>query len=373
MHYLKRRRSPQRNVVTWFQRTNQTAPSLLPEVPQGSHHRSHLMDPLASPAHGWFPAPPPPIYCCTLSPALVAKAREELQEKPEWRLRDVQALRDMILKEQPNLRTRLDDAFLLRFLRARKFDYDRALELLLNYHAGRKAWPEVFQDLKPSTVKHVLDLGFLSVLPHPDPSGRYILCLQPGKWKPNDYPFVDNVRALYLTLEKLIQPEDTQVNGIVILADYTGVGMSQASNPGPFLAKKVVSILQDGFPIRIKAVNIINEPRIFKGIFAIIKPFLKEKMAERYVLHGSDVRSLHRNIPPTVLPGQYGGSAAHLDMSAWSRMLLDCEEEFIVEFCQPDPLEGVVLPEDMLLEGEAGGGPEEDPFRAVRSQLYYCY
>lgn len=65
-----------------------------------------------------------------------------------------------------------------------------------------------------------------------------------GKWKPNDYPFVDNVRAIYLTLEKLIQPEDTQVNGIVILADYTGVGMSQASNPGPFLAKKVVSILQ---------------------------------------------------------------------------------------------------------------------------------
>lgn len=40
-------------------------------------------------------------------------------------------------------------------------------------------------------------------------------------------------------------------------------------------------IHKDGFPIRIKAVNIINEPRIFKGIFAIIKPFLKEKMAER--------------------------------------------------------------------------------------------
>lgn len=41
---------------------------------------------------------------------------------------------------------------------------------------------------------------------------------------------------------------------------------------------------QDGFPIRIKAVNIINEPRIFKGIFAIIKPFLKEKMAERVTI-----------------------------------------------------------------------------------------
>lgn len=76
--------------------------------------------PLEPPAAGYrFPGPPPPNYSCTLTPELVAKAREELQEKPEWRLRDVQALRDMVLKEQPKLRTRLDDAFLLRFLRAR--------------------------------------------------------------------------------------------------------------------------------------------------------------------------------------------------------------------------------------------------------------
>ncbi|KAJ8016973.1 hypothetical protein DPEC_G00012950 [Dallia pectoralis] len=323
----------------------------------------------------WFPGPPPPIYSCTLTPELVTKALEELQEKPEWRLRDVQALRDMVLKEQPNLRTRLDDAFLLRFLRARKFDYDRAMQLLLNYHSSRRVWPEVFQDLKPSTVKHVLDLGFLTVLPHPDPDGRYILCLRPGKWKANDYPFEDNIRAIYLTLEKLIQPEETQVNGIVILADYTGVGFSQASNPGPFLAKKVVSILQDSFPIRIKAVNIVNEPRIFKGIFAIIKPFLKEKMAERYILHGSDMLSLQRHIPQSVLPAEYGGAAGHLDLSAWSKILLDSEEEFVVEFCQPDPLEGVVLPDSMMFEGEqtARGGQDEDSFRGLRSQLYYCY
>ncbi|XP_077369397.1 alpha-tocopherol transfer protein-like isoform X2 [Festucalex cinctus] len=329
--------------------------------------------PVSPSEHSWFPGPPPPIYTCTLSLELVAKAREELQEKPEWRLRDVQALRDMILKEQPNLRTRLDDSFLLRFLRARKFDYDRALQLLLNYHAGRKAWPEVFHDLKPSTVKHVLDLGFLTVLPQPDPNGRYILCLRPGKWKANDYPFVDNVRAMYLTLEKLIQPEETQVNGIVILADYTGVGMSQASNPGPFLAKKVVSILQDGFPIRIKAVNIINEPRIFKGIFAVIKPFLKEKMAERYLLHSSDLRSLHRNIPPSVLPEEYGGTAAHLDTRAWSRLLLDSEEDFIVEFCQPEPLEDAVAPESTPFPGHDGGRQDDDAFRGLRSQLYSCY
>ena len=56
------------------------------------------LEPSGAAVNSWFPDPPPHIYTCTLTPELVAKAREELQEKPEWRLRDVQALRDMILK-----------------------------------------------------------------------------------------------------------------------------------------------------------------------------------------------------------------------------------------------------------------------------------
>lgn len=126
------------------------------------------------------PAPKPLGYVCSLTEELVAKAREELQEKPEWRLRDAQALRDMVRKECPGLRTALDDAFLLRFLRARKFDYDRALQLLINYHGCRRSWPEVFQNLKPSALKEVLASGFLTVLPHTDPRGCHILCIRPG-------------------------------------------------------------------------------------------------------------------------------------------------------------------------------------------------
>lgn len=126
------------------------------------------------------PAPKPPGYVCSLTEDLVTKAREELQEKPEWRLRDVQALRDMVRKDFPNLRTSLDDAFLLRFLRARKFDYDRALQLLISYHSCRRSWPEVFHNLRPSALKEVLASGFLTVLPHTDPRGCPILCLRPG-------------------------------------------------------------------------------------------------------------------------------------------------------------------------------------------------
>ncbi|XP_062897492.1 alpha-tocopherol transfer protein-like isoform X2 [Mobula hypostoma] len=318
-------------------------------------------------------SPKPQAYVCTLSPQLIAKAQEELQEKPEWRLRDAQALRDMILKEAPNLNTRLDDAFLLRFLRARKFDYDRALKLLLNYHANQRTWPEVFANLRPSAIKHVLDSGFLTVLPYPDPLGRRILVIRPGRWKISDYPITENIRAIYITLEKLVQAEENQVNGIVILADYSGVTLSQAAQLGPFMAKKVIGILQDGFPMRIKTVNIINEPIIFKGIFAIIKPFLKEKMTERFVLHGSDLSSLHKDIPPNILPQEYGGTMGKLNTTAWTESLLAFEEEFVAEFGQAQSPTDNSHAQFADGPNEQSGQQCDDSFRGVRSQLYYCY
>lgn len=64
------------------------------------------------------------------------------------------------------------------------------------------------------------------------------------RWIPSNYPITENIRAIYLTLEKLIQSEETQVNGIVILADYKGVSLSKASHFGPFIAKKLIGILQ---------------------------------------------------------------------------------------------------------------------------------
>ncbi|XP_067856912.1 alpha-tocopherol transfer protein-like [Heptranchias perlo] len=318
-------------------------------------------------------SPKAQTYVCTLSPHLIAKAQEELQEKPEWRLRDVQALRDMILKEAPNLKTRLDDSFLLRFLRARKFDYDRALKLLVNYHASQRTWPEVFTNLRPSAIKHVLDSGFLTVLPYPDPLGRCILVIRPGRWKIADYPITENIRAIYITLEKLVQAEENQVNGIVILADYSGVTLSQAAQLGPFMAKKVIGILQDGFPMRIKTVNVINEPIIFKGIFAIIKPFLKEKMTERFVLHGSDLSSLHKDIPPDTLPQEYGGTMGKLNTTAWAESLLAFEEEFVAEFCQAHSPTDDSLKQLAVGENDQSGQQCDDSFRGVRSQLYYCY
>lgn len=91
-------------------------------------------------------------YQCTLDEAALRKSYDELNEKPEWRLRDIQALRELC-QNTAGLNSCLDDAFLVRFLRARKFEYDGALELLLNYYRQRAQHPTVFTNFTPSSIK----------------------------------------------------------------------------------------------------------------------------------------------------------------------------------------------------------------------------
>ncbi|XP_077473571.1 alpha-tocopherol transfer protein-like isoform X3 [Stigmatopora argus] len=301
----------------------------------------------------WLPGPPPPVYACTLSPELVAKAREELQEKPEWRLRDAQALRDMILKEQPDLQTRLDDAFLLRFLRARKFDYDRALRLLLNYHAGRTAWPEVFRGLRPSAVKHVLDAGFLTVLPRPDPDGRQMeggtLPLRGQREGGVPHPGEAGAGGGHAGQRR---------RGLGRLQRRGRVaGLRPGAFPGQEGGGRPSGRLPGAHQGRPRGQRAPHFQRHLCADQAL--PEGEDGPAgESYTLHSSDLRSLHRQIPPSVLPEEYGGVAtATADARSWSDLLMDSEEDLAAEFCRP---------------------PEEAPedrrqFRGPRSQLYSCY
>ncbi|XP_064597382.1 alpha-tocopherol transfer protein-like [Liolophura sinensis] len=266
-------------------------------------------------------------YVCTLSTELVAKAERELNEKAEWRSRDIQALRDMVIKHG-GLTIRTDDAFLLRFLRARKFDYDRALKLLVNHYKVKRDNPEIFNDLRPSRVKHVLEDGVITALKHRDKHGRQIVVFRPGLWNPEKYSLNDVFRANYLTLSKLIEDEETQVNGFVLLGDFKGVSWPHVRQISPSFAKRFTHVIQEAFPARFKGLHYVNEPVVFKLIFSVIRPFLKEKTVQRLHFHSTNFRNLHKFLEADVLPEEYGGRLPPLNSDDWMKTLLSCEAEF---------------------------------------------
>lgn len=96
----------------------------------------------------------------TLSPALAALARDELNETPERLVGDLRALKEWI-KQSPHLRVRTDDQFLVTFLRGCKFSLEKAKQKFDLYYTVRSFMPEVMMNRDPldERLQMIIRLG----------------------------------------------------------------------------------------------------------------------------------------------------------------------------------------------------------------------
>ena len=62
------------------------------------------------------------------------------------------------------------------------------------------------------------------------------------------------------------------------------------------------------FPIRIRHIYVIRQPRFFSIVWAVAKLFFKKKLTERVHLLGDDLTALHAAVPAGVLPPEFGGT-----------------------------------------------------------------
>ncbi|XP_076456649.1 alpha-tocopherol transfer protein-like [Babylonia areolata] len=269
-------------------------------------------------------------YTCTLSPELLEKAMKELNEDPKTRHLEIKTLRER-LQQVPGYKGRTDDGFLLRFLRCKKFDQERAFKQVMTYYTMRKENADVYDNLTPKRVRNVMEAGVMGVLKDRAPDGTRVLYFRPGKWDPAKASLSDVIGNNFLTLSKIIEEEETQVNGVTLLADMNEMGWEQAKNMSPFYARKVTTLLQEAFPARFKGLHYVNEPTFFDVVFAVIKPFLKEKILKRISMHGKNLDKLHEKFPRDMLPEDLGGALPPFTAEDWIAKMMACEQQFVEE------------------------------------------
>ncbi|XP_022083427.1 alpha-tocopherol transfer protein-like isoform X2 [Acanthaster planci] len=267
------------------------------------------------------------LYKCSLSPQLRKRAETELGENHLVRKLAFEALRHQ-MRTRPDIHFAQDERFLLRFLRAKKFEVDRAFKALVKYYELHKKHPDFFQDYKKSSIKHVLDDGFPMVLSSPDPEGRPIVALRTINWDTNNYGAVDIVKALFMVMEDLMEAEEAQITGINLLVDLEGMGTQHVMQMGPNLARKVTSIFQNCVPVRLTGIHFVNEPVVFDAAFTILKAFMADKMKQRVKVHGRDFGSLHQHFPASILPSDWGGSLGRYSNVDWRDRFLAQDRDF---------------------------------------------
>ncbi|XP_072758684.1 alpha-tocopherol transfer protein-like isoform X2 [Anoplolepis gracilipes] len=265
-------------------------------------------------------------------PELEEVAKKELRETPELQKEAIARLREL-LKAQTDLKSPWDnEAWLIRFLRPCKYYPESSLELTKHYYNFKLKHANIYDNLKPSREKNIFDQNILTVLPVRDQHGRRILIIELGKkWKHNKCSLDEIYKGCVLYLEAAMLEPSTQIAGAVVIFDMDGLTLQQTWQFTPPFAKRIVDLLQEAMPLRIKNLHIVNQPYVFNMVFALFKPFLREKLKSRLIFHGTDRKSLHRYISPKCLPSHYGGTldvAALIDGPTWYKVLIQCDEEY---------------------------------------------
>ncbi|XP_077483823.1 alpha-tocopherol transfer protein-like isoform X2 [Amblyomma americanum] len=251
-------------------------------------------------------------------------AEEELGETPAKRRDALQKLAEL-LQEEEDLDARRDSQFLLRFLRVRKYNLEAALRNVCNYYRIRTTSGPVFDNFLPSKVSEATR-KLVMALPGKDIHGRRIFLFKPGSWMPDQSPYADVQRATVLCLEHLAKDPATQTLGIVMMFDYAGLTPDKILSMNVGLMRRGFEYLQECIPIRLKAMYAVRHGAAFDVFFAITKPFMKAKIIQRVRLFGERFEELHKEIPPQVLPAEYGGHGPPLDFDGFWSDLVNCEE-----------------------------------------------
>ncbi|XP_017771839.1 PREDICTED: clavesin-1-like [Nicrophorus vespilloides] len=255
------------------------------------------------------------------------RAEEELKETPERYKQELAALKALVLNDT-NLNVPKEDAFLTRFLRARKFDNKKAFNMLQRYYLMKLKCPELFQCPLPSEIETVFELQAQTMLSDRDQHGRRIYVIRVDNFDSSKVTIDDIFRTNIMALEQIVREPETQISGLVVVLDMAGLSLNHAKFFTPYYAKKMVELVQETFPLRFKGFHVVNEPFYFDAIMAVLKPFMKEKIRKRIYLHGNDLTSLHAFLNTEILPLEYGGTNGTFDNRAWKMQLLKDEDYF---------------------------------------------
>ncbi|XP_040074121.1 alpha-tocopherol transfer protein-like isoform X1 [Ixodes scapularis] len=266
------------------------------------------------------------------SPDLMLTARQELGETPKVK-RDAVAQLRTLLAEDLALKCPLDEEFLVKFLRCRKYRVKETLEVIRKYFHVRREYTDVYDNLLPSRI--LFDAIFrqnklISILKQPDPQGRLIACCKLGVWNPDVCPLVEFLRAVVVSAEWTLLNQAFQIAGVVALVDMEELHLTHLLHYTPSEIRRVFKLVQECYPVRLRGIYVVNNPPVFQLLYALVKLVLKPKLQRRIHIIGRDYQKLHKLIPRERLPEEYDGTLEKYDYDDLERKLLS-QENFFVE------------------------------------------
>ncbi|CCE87015.1 Piso0_005547 [Millerozyma farinosa CBS 7064] len=217
---------------------------------------------------------------------------------------------------------RLDDASLLRFLRARKFDVAKAKEMFVQCEKWRKDFgtntilKDFHYEEKPIVAKY-----YPQYYHKIDKEGRPVYIEELGKVNLNEMLKITTQERMLKNLvweyESFVTyrlPACSRLKGHLVetsctIMDLKGISISSAYQVVGYV-REASNIGQNYYPERMGKFYLINAPFGFSTAFKLFKPFLDPVTVSKiFILGSSYQKELLKQIPAENLPKKFGGSS----------------------------------------------------------------
>ncbi|KAM5312706.1 SEC14-like protein 4 isoform 1-T1 [Glossophaga mutica] len=230
--------------------------------------------------------------------------------------------RDSLQDLLPTL-PKADDYFLLRWLRAQKFDLKKSEDMLRKHLEFRKQ-----QDLdniftwQPSEVVQLYDSGGLcgydydgcpvwfEIVGNLDTKG---LLLSASKQE----LIRKRIKACELLLrecELQSQKLGRKIETMIMVADMQGLSLKHLWKPAVEVYQQFFLILDANYPETVKNLIMVRAPKLFPVAFNLVKPFISEETRKKIVILGDNWKQeLPKFISPDQLPMEFGGTMTDPD------------------------------------------------------------
>uniref|UniRef100_A0A1I8PW14 CRAL-TRIO domain-containing protein n=1 Tax=Stomoxys calcitrans TaxID=35570 RepID=A0A1I8PW14_STOCA len=236
-------------------------------------------------------------------------AIKDLNEEPSRIPEDLQALRTWI-QQQPYLRARIDDQFLIQFLRGSKYSLEKAKQKIDLFYSLKTKYPEMFgaTDVNEPKFKEIHSLGCYTLLPVPLHETGARICVYQFNYCIDKFSNEDIYYPACSMFElAMLNDPYVGINGFVFIYDLAKGTTRHLLEITPTVLKKVVSFMEKSMPVRIKSIYIINAPPAAQAILKIAISLVSEKLRKRLHILSNGIKELAQYVPLKYLPRDYGG------------------------------------------------------------------
>nr|CAI5834098.1 unnamed protein product [Callosobruchus analis] len=173
------------------------------------------------------------------------RAVEELKETPENVQEGLRRMRELIEADKELHVPHNNDAYLTKFLRPCRWNAEQAYKIMRKFYKFKVKHPKYGINITPHCVRPVFEQEVFRFLPSRATEGARVMIINVGtKWNPKLVKLEDMFKAQMVAIEIAMLEPKTQLGGVHVILDMSGLSLVHIYQFSPQLAKLILDWTQ---------------------------------------------------------------------------------------------------------------------------------